>query len=361
MVSRALREVGGITELLIHTGQHFSPAMSSEFVQGLGMLEPYSNLGVGTMAEVSSVAQVARIMDKLSAALHFLKPDLVLNYGDTNSALATSLTAAKMGIPIAHVESGLRSGDRSQPEELNRIVCDHLATYLFVPSLAAMLNLDLEGIDPKNRFLVGDVMLDSVIMHNGMNLIQEERTSGKYVLLTLHRPENTNGGIALSNVFRALASLRPRVKVVFPVHPRTASLISPAQWKMAKSLDWEFVPPVGYVEMLRIINHAALVVTDSGGVQREAACLGSPCVVLRKVTEWVELVESGAVRCISPTRGFRALSVAFRAGLKKKKRKAEPPPYGNDSASWQIARVLKGLAPLLRQAGKGNKPHRKSL
>lgn len=365
MVSKALRAVGGITEILIHTGQHFSPAMSSEFIQGLGMLEPYTNLGVGTMAEVSSVAQVARIMDKLSTVFHFLNPGLVLNYGDTNSALATSLTAAKMGIPIAHVESGLRSFDMTQPEELNRIVCDHLAAYRFVPSRDALRNLKLDGINSCS-YLVGDVMKDSVLAHFGNhdssalpNSVLHDMSEGNYILLTLHRPENTKDGIALANILKALERIRPKVKVVFPVHPRTESLITDEQRTLAILRSWSIIPPVGYHDMLRLVGSARLVVTDSGGVQREAAYLGTGCVVLRKTTEWVELLEAGAATCVSPSRGVAPLLWAFRHGLKK--RKAPPPPYGNGRAAIEIADIIKALGLfLLRPTAKGNKRRRKS-
>ena len=314
-ISRVVREKfqNSLEETLIHTGQHYDTAMSSIFFNDLNIPEPDVQLKVvnGTPS-----TQTARMVEGLDTALRIAAPDLVLVYGDTTSTLAGTIAAGKLNIPVAHVEAGLRSFDRSMPEELNRLVCDHASTWLFCPTTVALTNLEREGFnvsgvglatpdDPK-VVLSGDVMYDNALYFGGIanersTLIQEIGLAGKgYILATVHRAKNTDDPFRLNAIFKGLVELQLKLKmpVVLPMHPRTLKaveeIMDPTLRKALRDTPGiHILPPVGFLDMVALERHARLVVTDSGGVQKEAYFFGTPCVILRAETEWVEIVQTG--------------------------------------------------------------------
>ena len=288
-VSRALE--GAFKEIVIHTGQHFDYDMSEIFFKEVSSRLPEFNLGIsgGTHAQ-----QTGKMLIELEKTLSLIKPDVVLVYGDTNSTLAGSLAAAKMTIPLAHIEAGLRSYNRQMPEEVNRVLTDHISQQLFCPTEYAVQNLRKEGI-ADHVHLVGDVMYDALIenlpLARKKSKILESLglARGTYSLLTIHRAANTGDSRTLDSIFRVLGELP--IKVLFPVHPRTRNLIRDNQMIPAKNIL--FIDPVGHLDMLILEENANCVMTDSGGIQKEAYVLGVRCITLRTETEWVETVIAG--------------------------------------------------------------------
>lgn len=288
VVSHALKEAG-IAERIVHTGQHYDPGMSDVFFSELGIPAPDTNLEVGSG---SHGAQTGAMMIKLEAYLQTNKPDWLLVYGDTNSTIASSLVGSKLGIPIAHVEAGLRSFNMQMPEEINRIVTDRLSTLLFCPTPTAVEHLAHEGIT-SGVHLTGDVMLDATRFFSERaretrplsDLIQA--APGSYYLATVHRAENTDRPdrlAAILDAFRRIGS-----PIVWPIHPRTRHLI--AKYDVPSNV--QIIDPVSYLSMLTLIVNAAKVLTDSGGLQKEAVWLGKPCITMRDETEWVETLAGG--------------------------------------------------------------------
>lgn len=292
VVSLALERTG-VEEVMLHTGQHFDDNMSDVFFRELGIPEPIVRLDVngGSHGEMTG-----RMLAKIEAALIELKPDRVMVYGDTNSTLAGALAAAKLHIPVAHVEAGLRSFNRRMPEELNRILTDRLSDLLYCPTETAVANLAAEGIGTADLkeievLNIGDVMEDSTRIFvqaarkpEGFDLV------GGFVVCTLHRAENTDDPARLAALVKALNALHAEHPVVLPLHPRTRGTLKRAGLNLAVHT----IDPVGYLEMLWLVSHAGLVVTDSGGLQKEAFFLGKQCVTMRDTTEWTELIEAGA-------------------------------------------------------------------
>jgi UDP-N-acetylglucosamine 2-epimerase len=284
-------------EILVHTGQHYDYEMSGIFFDGLNVPAPDVNLEVGSG---SHAAQTAAMLTGIEDVLLEERPDWLLTYGDTNSTLAGSVVAAKLGLPSVHVEAGLRSFNRSMPEEVNRVIADHLSDLLLCPSDAAVRNLAAEGIT-RNVHLVGDVMLD-VLNWARQRIAAEppgivERLGlerGGYLLATTHRSENTDDPVRLTNILDAFNSLEE--PVVFPVHPRTRKAIQRAGCRMRPEVH--MITPVGYLEMVALAESARMILTDSGGLQKEAYWLRVPCLTLRDQTEWVETVEAGWNRLI---------------------------------------------------------------
>jgi UDP-N-acetylglucosamine 2-epimerase len=284
-----------IGNFIVHTGQHYDPAMSDVFFAELGIPEADLDLGVGSG---SHGRQTARMLEALEAAMIERRPDLVLTYGDTNSTLAATLAAAKLHVPVAHVEAGLRSFNRRMPEEANRLVADHLSDLLFAPTPEAMRNLTKEGLGARAR-QVGDVMLDAVRAFAPVAL---ERSGvlgrlglapGAYLVATLHRAENTPAD-RLAPLLAALAAVgTPTRPVVLPMHPRTANAIRDAGLDMPGGGGLRAIEPLGYLDMIALVARARIVLTDSGGLQKEAFFLGRPCVTLREETEWTETVAGG--------------------------------------------------------------------
>jgi UDP-GlcNAc3NAcA epimerase len=288
-VSAALKREG-LDEILIHTGQHFDREMSDVFFADLGLRPPKHHLGIhgGTHGEMTG-----RMLGEIEHVLLAEKPDLVLVYGDTNSTMAGALAAAKLHIPVAHVEAGLRSFNRRMPEEINRVVTDHVSALLFCPTRTAVDQLAREGITSGVHH-VGDVMYDAVLLYRvaaaRSDVLPRLRlTSGKYTVATIHRAENTDSSERLA-AFLNLLRKEPAQPVIFPLHPRTR------QAAARFGLDFDgllAIEPLGYLNMLALVDHCAAVYTDSGGLQKEAYFLGKPCVTLREETEWTETISHG--------------------------------------------------------------------
>ena len=291
-VSKALRRAGHI-EFLVHTGQHYDHAMSQIFFEEMGIPEPDINLNVGSG---SHGWQTAQMLSQLEEVMLRELPDWVLVYGDTNTTLAGSLAAVKLNVPLAHVEAGLRSFNRSMPEEHNRVLADHCANILFCPTQTAVENLKREGIT-NGVHLVGDTMYDAVLEFS--EIARERSTilgdldlqAQGYILATVHRPYNTDVPENLDSILAAFREIHE--PIVFPVHPRTRKKIAELNGKLRDLPNLKMIEPLGYLDMLLLEQNARLVLTDSGGIQKEAYFFGVPCVTLRRETEWVETVDAG--------------------------------------------------------------------
>lgn len=332
VVSKALRKEG-IPEKLIHTGQHYDYQLSEIFFKNLGLKKAALNLGVGSGTHAQQTAEAMKKLEKVFAAD---RPSAVLVYGDTNSTLAGALAAAKLRLPVFHVEAGLRSYNRSMPEEINRVVTDHVSSLLFAPTRKASKNLAREGIR-KGVHLTGDVMQDSlkeflpvaerrskVLRHWGL-------TPRKYQLLTLHRPQNVDDPKKLEKILKITAG--SGIRTIFPVHPRTLRYARKLSRKFRHAIS--FVPPVGYWDMLVLEKTALRILTDSGGVQKEAYMLKVPCITVRTETEWTETTFGGWNRVVgTDTDNLKRL-------LRKGPHPAKwVPLYGQGNASEQIAKII---------------------
>lgn len=300
-VMAALAGRAGVTQELIHTGQHYDARMSDVFFRELDLPEPNVNLevGSGTHAE-----QTAQIMIRLEKVLLNQSPDWVVVYGDVNSTLAAALVCAKLHIRVAHVEAGLRSFDRTMPEEINRIVTDRLSDALFAPSQDGIDNLRLEGVPADHVHLVGNVMIDTLSRlkpraEARWQTADLQRWSDRpYVLVTLHRPANVDEPAALERIMRTLTRISERVTVLFPVHPRTRQRLSSLGFDRPGASDLQLVDPLGYLDFVALEQRALAVVTDSGGVQEETTWLGVPCLTLRPNTERPITITLGTNRLI---------------------------------------------------------------
>jgi len=291
-VSRALRSAG-LKEVIVHTGQHFDYNMSQVFFDDMEIPKPDYNLEIHSL---SHGAMTGRMLEAIEKVLVTEKPKVVLVYGDTNSTLAGALAAQKLGIPVAHVEAGLRSFNMAMPEETNRILTDRISTYLFCPTQVAVNNLKAEGFDNFgcNIHIVGDVMLDAALYYGERSaqkskIVRALNLDPNFVLATMHRQENTDSPENLKGIIDALNTIHNERQVVVPLHPRAKKIIEGSGLKV----NFTTVPPVGYFDMIELLKHCALVITDSGGLQKEAFFFKKGCVTLRAETEWTELVEGG--------------------------------------------------------------------
>jgi UDP-GlcNAc3NAcA epimerase len=303
-----------LEEILVHTGQHYDPNMSAVFFEELGIPKPHYNLAVGSG---SHGHMTAAMLSGLETILEKEKPTAVVIYGDTNSTIAAALAAAKIHIPVVHIEAGLRSFHKAMPEEINRIAADHMSTLLFVPTQAGIANLSKEGfdlshktkatIDAPNVYHCGDVMYDNSLYfaqlsdHKSRIIDTLDLNNNPFTLCTIHRDSNTDNPAALEAIFTALIQLveTTNMRVILPLHPRTRgkinTLLSQAfQEKISKETRIQLIDPAGFLDMIALEKNARLIVTDSGGVQKEAYFFAKPCVILREQTEWVEVVEAGA-------------------------------------------------------------------
>ncbi|HIG71250.1 MAG TPA: UDP-N-acetylglucosamine 2-epimerase (non-hydrolyzing) [Myxococcales bacterium] len=323
---------------LVHTGQHYDARMSENFFRDLGIPAPDINLGVGSGTHAE---QTAHVLMKLEAVLLSERPDLVLVVGDVNSTLAATIAAVKLDIPVAHVEAGLRSGDRTMPEELNRLMTDVVASWLFTTEADGEANLLREGIDPARIHFVGNVMIDTLLanLERAKKLDTLERlglTEGKFCLLTLHRPSNVDDPARLAELFGALEEIHDRVPIVFPVHPRTATNISEALG--GRDLKFQIIEPQDYLDFLRLMADAKIVLTDSGGVQEETTALGTPCFTLRDSTERPITVTHGTNTMVGADREVILREVM--ATLDGKPKAGNVPDLWDGKASERIANVL---------------------
>jgi len=332
-VLRALSERSGIRQALVHTGQHYDANMSDVFFTQLQIPAPDINLEVGSGTHAQ---QTAEIISRFEPVLLQCKPDVVVVYGDVNSTLAAALVCAKLQIPVAHVEAGLRSFDRSMPEEINRVVTDQLAEHLFTHCEDADCNLKQEGITHEKIHNVGNVIIDSLIRF--LPLAEQCKTNGfpkRYALVTLHRPSNVDDPCRLKMILECLIEINRRIPVVFPVHPRTRRAIA------ALELDFNHFhlhDPLPYIEFLNLERRATLVITDSGGIQEETTYLGVPCLTLRQNTERPITVTSGTNVLVG--QDFPKIQHEISRILQGERKQGSIPPLWDGHAGERIAEVL---------------------
>ena len=332
-----------ITEVILHTGQHFDDNMSQVFFDELEIPKPDYHIGVSGGGHG---VMTGAMLVKMEPLLQKIQPDCVLVYGDTNSTLAGVLAAAKLHIPVAHVEAGLRSYNRCMPEEINRIVADQLSTILFCPTQTAVDNLKAEGFPHKvsahkrqQVTNVGDVMYDAALFYSAMaeekgRIIQDLGLTPKsYVLATVHRAENTDDLERLAAIIEGLGKAAEKTPVILPLHPRTRASLKRENLQTGKL---QLIDPVGYLDMVMLEKNAAVIATDSGGVQKETYFHGVPCVTLRDETEWTELVDSGWNRLARPGEADIAVAVLGAVGSKGR----DMSPYGEGKAAELIVERL---------------------
>lgn len=332
-----------IHEVLVHTGQHYDYKMSQMFFDELGLksLDYHLGVGSGTHAE-----QTAEMLKRIEQVLMKEKPDVVMVYGDTNSTLAGALAAAKLHIPVAHVEAGLRSFNRRMLEEINRVLTDHISDFLFCPTQTAVNNLKQEGIT-KGVYLVGDVMYDAVLMYGELaerksNILKTLNIKPKsYALATVHRAENTDDPERLSTIFKAFKEIAENgLPVVVPLHPRTRNALSSLKPNPLSHIPafLRLIDPVSYLDMLVLEKNAKVILTDSGGVQKEAFFFKVPCVTLREKTEWVETVEAGW----NTLAGYDPEKIV-KAAMKARPGVESTWPYGDGRAAAWIVNLIRSL------------------
>ena len=333
-VIQALKKRGQVRQTLVHTGQHYDKNLSDVFLSQLNLPEPDVNLEVGSG---SHAWQTAQVMTRLEPVVLEKKPDVVLVYGDVNSTLAAALVCSKLLVRVGHVEAGLRSFDRTMPEEINRIVTDRLADLLFTPSEDGDINLRHEGVPAERIQRVGNVMIDSLIrllpvaMQSSKNGLPE-----RYALVTLHRPSNVDDSASLQSILTALLQVNQHLEVVFPVHPRTRQRIEQCGINLEKL---HLLEPLPYVEFLSLQRRAAVVITDSGGVQEETTYLGVPCLTLRNSTERPVTVTMGTNVLIGQDLG--RLNSELAKILEGNIKKGSIPPLWDGHAGERIAEALR--------------------
>ena len=338
VVSRAMRAVPQLEEIIVHTGQHFDENMSGVFFQELGIPEPRYNLGIDSL---SHAVMTARMLEALDAIITKEDPQLVLVFGDTNSTLAGALAASKLNKKVAHVEAGLRSFDMRMPEEVNRLLTDKMSDLLFCPTKTAVENLKREGFEnsPCRIIETGDVMFDAVLYHRAQaglspaTIARLPKTLDNFVVCTLHRAENTDNVENLRNILAALDEIHRNVPVLLLLHPRTRKKI--AEYSLETAV-W-LADPVSYLEMIYLLEQCRLVMTDSGGLQKEAFFLQKPCITIRENTEWTELVEHdvnflvGSDPATIVETFSKCLKTNFDFGIS---------PYGDGTAGEKIVAAL---------------------
>lgn len=336
---KKIKQANRIQHVLVHTGQHYDQAMSDSFFRDLDITKPDINLGV---KEKSHAAQTAEIMKRFEKVCVSEKPDIVVVVGDVNSTVACALTAVKLGIKVAHIEAGLRSFDRSMPEEINRIITDSISDYLFVTEESGVLNLLREGRSKKQIYFVGNTMIDTLIAQNGTleakDVLQRFKVNEKeYVVVTLHRPSNVDRKAALKSIMKAIHKGARGRKVLFPVHPRTQKKLN--KWNIATNGIY-VMKPLGYHDFMTLIKNAAAVITDSGGIQEETSFLGVPCVTVRENTERPITVTIGT-NIIAGTTGQRIVKAIQKSVCGHTKIRRIPKWDGQ--ASNRIIKILTKL------------------
>jgi UDP-GlcNAc3NAcA epimerase len=341
VVSSELKKIGLCEEIIVHTGQHYNDNMSNIFFEQLSLQSPKYNLGVGSGTHGY---QTGIMMIRLEEVILEEKPTAIIVYGDTNSTLAGSLVAAKLQIKSIHVEAGLRSWNRSMPEEINRVVSDHLADILFSPTETSVTNLINEGISKTKIELVGDVMYDVFLRQESLskklnNVLEKHNLKGvDYILATLHRAENTDNLDRLKAIITALDMLGQNFQVIMPLHPRTLTKLK-ANLLVENYRNVSIIEPVGYLEMYELEANSRLICTDSGGVQKEAYFHRVPCVTYRNETEWIELVSSGWNYLVEPT-DAESIYRTFLKALETPTASLPEINYGGGKASEEIAKKI---------------------
>ncbi len=362
-ISRAIRTKfhHEIEELIVHTGQHYDENMSEVFFEEMQIPKPHFNLNVGSG---SHGAQTAKMIEGLESIFLAEKPDAVVVYGDTNSTIAGGLAAAKIHIPVVHIEAGLRSFNKAMPEELNRIACDHFSTLLFTPTATGLENLRKEGfstavnskatIDRPNVYQCGDIMFDnsmyfSEISDEKSTILQiNDLVKDNYVLCTIHRDSNTDIAANLNSIFKALIHISEskNLKIVLPIHPRTkgkmeALLDSDLLLKIKNSATILIIPPAGFLDIIALEKNARIIISDSGGLQKESFFFQKPCVILREQTEWIEIVENG--NALLAGSDFQKIIDSFNL-LYNKTNYSYPAFYGDgDAASFICQKIVEDL------------------
>lgn len=336
-VSRVLSTYPDVEEIILHTGQHYDADMSEIFFTEMGLPRPKYNINVNGL---NHGAMTGQMMEKIEEVLLVEQPDWVLVFGDTNSTLAGALAAKKLHIKVAHVEAGLRSFNMAMPEEINRLLTDRISDILFCPTATAMENLEKEGYGsfPIERINIGDVMYDAAMMFTP----QAKRPAGdvpdNFVLATMHRSQNTDSEKSLREIFAALEQVAAEQPLVMPLHPRTRRKLEELHYDLSNSAIC-FLPPVGYLEMLWLLSHCTMVMTDSGGLQKEAYFFKKMCITLRDETEWVELVKAGCNKVAGTTTS--AILEAYRKVLSLSVMPSfEQQFYGHGNAAHTIASML---------------------
>ncbi len=336
-----------IKQVLVHTGQHYDKNMSKLFFTDLKLPKPdiYLGVGSGTHAE-----QTAKVMMGFEKVLIKEKPDLIIVVGDVNSTIACSLVSAKIGIPIAHVEAGLRSFDRTMPEEINRILCDTISDYLFVTERSGFINLLKEGIPREKIHFVGNVMIDSLLQNikraKKSHILDELNLEPKkYALLTLHRPSNVDNLKSLKDIFRIIECIKKDIKIVYPIHPRSKQRLieygiyskysNPGQ---RNDNNLIFTDPLGYLDFMHLMNNAKIVLTDSGGIQEETTVLGVPCLTLRNNTERPVTIKEGTNILVGTNK--EKIIKEFRKILNNRHKKSKIPKYWDGHAAKRIVKIL---------------------
>ena len=331
----------GVEEVLVHTGQHFDRNMSEVFFQEMEIPKPHYNLGISSLTHG---AMTGRMLEEIEKVLQKEKPKALVVFGDTNSTLAGALAASKLHIPVAHIEAGLRSFNMKMPEEINRILTDRISDFLFCPTVTAIGNLKKEGFENFNAEIInsGDVMYDvalyySQIAEKKSTVISEMKLEEKpFVLATLHRQENTDDLDRLNSIIGTFNELSKQFEIVLPIHPRTRKIIQ----KENIQLDFKPIEPVGYFDMIELLKKCSFVVSDSGGLQKEAFFFEKQCLVTRDETEWTELVELGYNYIVGAQKGEILDKAAQVVSVKKD---FSEKPYGNGNAAFEIATFLKNL------------------
>lgn len=340
VVSREFLKNTKIQEKIIHTGQHFDTNMSDVFFEEMEIPKPAYNLDIHGSTHG---AMTGRMLEAIEGLLIQEKPQWVLVYGDTNSTLAGALAAAKLHIPVAHVEAGLRSFNKKMPEEINRILTDHVSEKLFVPTLTGKANLLKEGFLENKISVVGDVMYDAALYYGKKSESQSSILSRlklqkkSFVLTTCHRAENTDSPKRLQALFEGLFLVAEKMPVVCPLHPRTKKYLETCDWFSKRPAGIILIEPIGYLDMVTLEQNAALIATDSGGVQKESFFYGVPCITLRDETEWTELVDAGWNKLCPPNSSTEVANAVF-SSLNSFGRMITP--YGTGQAAVQIVTEL---------------------
>ncbi len=342
-VMAALACYKSVSQRLVHTGQHYDANMSDVFFRELAIPQPDVNLEVGSGSHASQTAQIMLRFEEVALAQH---PDLVLVYGDVNSTLAAALVCVKLGIPVGHVEAGLRSFDRTMPEEINRLVTDQVADLLFTPSADADVNLAREGVPSGRVYLVGNVMIDTLVRllpaarTRWGPLCREAQVPEQYALVTLHRPSNVDRPELLQRIFSTLCRISNDLPIIFPCHPRTRQRLESLGACQGRARV-RLIEPLGYIDFLALMSHATLVISDSGGIQEETTFLGIPCLTLRETTERPITVTLGTNTVVGSDMGRLQREVLHI--LSGHAKRGQTPPLWDGHAAERIAEIVTGF------------------